>query len=285
MRIVENIGKLSLKNSGNLELFWVGAGSAFAEKNFQNNLLIIKGNTHLMIDFGTTGPQALLEGAGLHVHELEAILPTHSHADHIGGLECVGLKSRYFAIPILKKDKVKMIITEELEWLIWNQSLQGGMRYNERGSDGKGLKFGDFFESVRPTIRTDRPRETWSIDFGGIHLEIFRTRHIPGGARLWLECIPSYGLLIDDKVFFSGDSMFDRENVEYYDQMKKIEVFFHDVQLFDGGVHASLKELQTFPEHIKKKMYLMHYPDDKQKADISDFAGWVKPGKSYVFTP
>ena len=50
-----NGNRLSLKNDGQLELFFIGVGSAFALKNNQTNFLIIKGDKHIMVDFGMTG--------------------------------------------------------------------------------------------------------------------------------------------------------------------------------------------------------------------------------------
>ena len=36
-------GTLRLTNNGSLEMFFLGTGSAFVKKNFQNNVIVIKG--------------------------------------------------------------------------------------------------------------------------------------------------------------------------------------------------------------------------------------------------
>ena len=41
-----------LKNDGKLEVFFIGVGSAFALKHNQTNFLIIKGDKHILVDFG-----------------------------------------------------------------------------------------------------------------------------------------------------------------------------------------------------------------------------------------
>ena len=57
---IENLNKtLSLENDGELSFFFVGVGSAFAKAHFQNNILVIKGSDHLLIDCGTLCPYAL----------------------------------------------------------------------------------------------------------------------------------------------------------------------------------------------------------------------------------
>ena len=65
MRIIPGSGKLELKNDGILELFFLGVGSAFATTLYQTNFIIIKGDHHILVDFGITGPRALRETAQL----------------------------------------------------------------------------------------------------------------------------------------------------------------------------------------------------------------------------
>lgn len=282
MQTQKIVGPLSLKNDGQLEIFFIGVGSAFATKNHQTNFLIIKGNQHIMVDFGMTGPAALLDVAGLKVTDLEVLLPTHSHADHIGGLEAVALMNRYVGIPFMKKPKVTMIINEDYQRILWDRSLRGGLEYNEEEVALKrNLGFSDYFNVIRPCWKQQQPREVHDIQFGDIHLEIFRTKHIPDTASGWQESFISYGLMIDGHVFMSGDTRFDRALIDMYGD--KASVIFHDVQFFPGGVHANLDDLKTLPEEIKEKMYLIHYPDNWESIDIRGFAGWGEEGVRYIF--
>ena len=69
---------------GALRIVFIGTGSAFAKRRRQSNMLVIQGNHHILIDCGTQGPLALND-LGLSVLDVRCYLPTHSHADHIGG--------------------------------------------------------------------------------------------------------------------------------------------------------------------------------------------------------
>ncbi len=272
---------LSLKNDGRLELFFIGTGSAFAETLHQTNFLIVKGDVHILVDFGMTGPAALRQSARLKVTDIEALLPTHSHADHIGGIEGIALLNRYVGIPFMKKEKVKMIITEDYQRILWDRSLRGGLEHNEEEvTEHKLLSFGDYFKIFRPRWKQQMPREIHEIDFGGLHIEMFRTKHTPDSAPSWQESFVSYGLFIDGHVFVSVDTRFDRELVELY--ASRSSVMFHDVQFFPGGVHASLADLKTLPSEVKQKMLLMHYGDNFRDQDISDFSGWTQPAVRYI---
>lgn len=281
MKIVSN-KDFGLKNKGGLELFFIGTGSAFAASLDQTNFLIIKGYDHVMVDFGMTAPKALLAKTNLKPTDIEVILPTHSHADHVGGIECLALMNRYVGRRFLNKSKIKMVVTEEYQRILWDYTLRGGLEYNEELAEAKRkLSFGDYFDIIRPRWKTFQPREIFEVDIGGIHLEIFRTKHVPEQAGSWEDSFISYGLFIDDRVLVSGDTRFDPQLIELYGS--KAEVIFHDVQFFPEAVHASLEDLKSLPGEIKDKTYLFHYADNWLDQKIDDFAGWTEEGKRYIF--
>jgi len=250
---------LSLTNDGQLSLFFVGVGSAFSKRHYQNNLLIVKGDDHLLVDCGTKTPQALYE-LGLSVAQIKNYYITHSHADHVGGLEEVMLVARYGT-----RTKPNVWITQNYQTSLWDMSLRGGSAFNEE-SDGKPLAFGDMWQIHRPEWKTGYPRETYEFRVGGLKLTAFRTMHVPGTAPTWETSFWSTGLVIDDRVLFSGDTKFDRALVDDYTRLFPIEMIFHDCQFTPpGGVHAALDELKQLPAGLKAKMLLMHYGDDWEK--------------------
>jgi ribonuclease BN (tRNA processing enzyme) len=246
--------KLPLSNKGQLAILFLGSGSAFTKKNYQNNILIVKGDDHVLVDCGTRAPEALSR-LGRSVADIRNYFITHSHADHIGGLEEVMLVNRY-----MTRAKPHIYITEEYQHDLWEHSLRGGAEQNER-HDGEGLRFEDFWVVHRPTERPDLPRYGTEFEVGDINIKTVRTRHFPEQARSWEDASHSVGLVIDDRVFFTGDTQYDEDLVTTIDSRFSPEAIFHDVQFFTGGIHASLKEINGLPRHIRDRMLLMHYPD------------------------
>lgn len=271
---------IELKNDGQLSLFFLGSGSAFTKKNFQNNLIIIKGNDHVLIDCGTLCPFAF-STFNSKITDIENILITHSHADHIGGLEEVALMNMY-----VTKRRPKMIITNEYKKILWNNSLKGGL--SVRGEDGmrQKMNFDDYFEQIKPREIKKSPRPFYEVNIGSINLKIFRTKHLFSKNNNWKHSYYSVGVLIDDRVLFTGDSKNDPELINWLTSEYNIEGIFHDCQFGRNAVHAGYEELKsTIPDSLKPKTLLCHYNDGSENTDVKKdgFAGLVHRGIYYEF--
>lgn len=280
MKKLQIDNKLSLKNDGQLEIVFIGVGTAFSETLGNNNILVIKGDTHILVDFGLTAPFNINRVTGLDILDIETILPTHSHSDHIGGLEYLTLKNRYFGLS-QGKPKLTMIITNEYKKVLWNESLKGGLRYNELSKYDEALVFEDYYDSVIPQKTENHGRIKHHLNYKGIDLEFFHTNHMPGQAKTAEEAFITYGLMIDEKVFFSGDTKYDKGLIDEYKD--KSEIMFHDCSFNPNPVHACIDSLRELPEELRKKIVLMHYGDDFEKYDYSDFQGLAEPGVRYIF--
>ena len=280
MRIRAVRNKLELSNNGDLTLFALGVGSAFTKIKYQNNFFLIKNDQHILVDFGTRAPEALFK-LGLSVTDVQNVYITHSHADHIGGLEEIMLVGRYGA-----KKKTHIIIPKFYQDLLWNYSLKGGAAWNESKKRGY-LEFNDFWTSHRPREFKGMNRQAWEIEYKGFHLIFFRTMHYPDSSLSWKDSAHSTGIIVDKRILFSGDTRFDPEMITDIDSLFDIEIIFHDVQFFSGGIHAPFSELKTLPEHIRAKTMLMHYPDNyldyRDQVLQAGFMGFIKEHHYYDF--
>ena len=275
-----NIDKISVpvplrSESDDLVLTFIGTGSAFTKKNYQNNLIVVKNDTHLIIDIGTKATQGLFE-KGIKVADIKAYLVTHVHADHIGSFEEVALIGRYFT-----KQKPDLIIPPVLKDIFWENSLKGGIAYNEKPL----LTLDDVFSVVTPRKLRKYPRPTYGINYKGIDVKIFKTNHIPGEAKTLEEAAWASGVIIDERVLFTADTKFDRAMLDDFDKMFDIELILHDCQFFTGGVHASYDELKALPDKYKKKMLLTHYADNWEqfKPENDGFMGFTQRDLRYSF--
>jgi glyoxylase-like metal-dependent hydrolase (beta-lactamase superfamily II) len=129
--------RVSLKNDGALEVVFLGVGSAFATTLFQSNIFLVKGGTHVMLDIGSKASIALHE-AGIGVLDIENLVATHSHADHIGGIEEWCLKARY-AAPFVKgcargEYRPNLLTTADYAHILWDGSLRAGSSTRRRPS-------------------------------------------------------------------------------------------------------------------------------------------------------
>lgn len=285
--------RVSLKNDGALEVVFLGVGSAFATTLFQSNIFLVKGGTHVMLDIGSKASIALHE-AGIGVLDIENLVATHSHADHIGGIEEWCLKARY-AAPFVKgcargEYRPNLLTTADYAHILWDGSLRGGLEHSEETQPGKRLSLSDYVTLRFGEYLAGYGRPVYRLQVGegrdAIDLKLMRTNHIPDSSTGWQTAFYSVGVLVDDRVFISGDTMFDRELVEVFGT--RAEVIFHDCQDYTGGVHASYDELRALPERQREKMLLYHLPDGfQEKVDpVQDgFAGWTRCFRSgsYVF--
>ena len=138
--------------------------------------------------------------------------------------------------------------------------------------------------------------KTWLYQHGPIDLVFMRTRHIPDSTTSIDEAQWCSGILVNNRVWVSGDTMFDRNYPTSFSEIS--EVMFHDCQMFKGGVHASYRELMTLPAEVRSKMYLYHYNDnwDNPKTWVGTldgftgdplqdgFLGWTQQQVAYDFS-
>ncbi|MBS7266635.1 MAG: MBL fold metallo-hydrolase [Treponema sp.] len=273
------VSNIELTNSGNLSLFFLGTGNAFTKTAFQTNLLIIKGQDHLLVDCGTLCSYAFENMYNGRITDIKNLLLTHPHADHIGGVEELALEGKY-----ITKRLVNLVITDEFKKCLWEESLKGGIQYSEEGV----MTFDDYFNQIKPVRIQKKPFEMFETNVGSINIKLFRTRHVTTRKKSLKKSQISYGLIIDDRILFTADTQFNPSQLQFLlDKYNKIEVIFHDCDVmgYSRGVHAAYDELVTLPKEIKEKTFLSHYSEAVSTIDalVDGFAGLAKHWVYYDF--
>ena len=265
---------LELTNNGRLSVLFIGTGSAFSKRYFQTNVLVVKGEDHLLIDCGTLCPYALEKKYGLELKQIDNVLLTHPHADHIGGVEELALVDRY-----VKKQKANLVITDEFKELLWNESLKGGLKVNEEGP----LTIDDYFNQIKPEQILTEPFEMYETNVGSINVKLFRTKHVTCNDPEVFQI--SYGLMIDDRVLYPCDTQYNPEQINYLVHNFPVKVIFHDCDIsgYSEGVHASYAQLKTLPDEIRAMTYLCHYNGRAEEINPQDdgFKKFARPGVWY----
>lgn len=222
-----------------LQLIMLGTGNAFAKKYYNNNSIWRTDHFTLLVDCGITAPWSLYK-LGLSMDELDGVLITHLHGDHVGGLEELAFQFTYRF-----RRKPKLFISQELVEPLWEHCLKAGMEDEHHRSLDDYFQVHELEEGIPHQIADH------------LEVEIIRTDHIPGKI--------SYSLLINRDIFYSADMRFDPELLRRLIDERGVRLIFHDCQLRGPGtVHATLDELLSLPAKIQQKIILMHYDDDME---------------------
>jgi hypothetical protein len=217
----------------------VGTGNAFSKKLFNNNGLIHANHKMWLIDCGYLATRGLLE-LGIELNQIHGIVITHTHADHVGGLEEVAFRAKYEY-----NHRIKLCVPSLLVNTLWENTLRGGLENIAEGMN----QLSDYFEVIPlydgiPLYLDDH-----------LLIEIIRTLHVPNK--------PSYSLFLNKYVFYSSDMQFMPEFLLHeVIATRQCKTIIHDCQLQGMSVvHASLEQLRTIPSPFHSMIYLMHYGD------------------------
>jgi ribonuclease BN (tRNA processing enzyme) len=266
------------------KLTFIGVGSAFAGDELGQSNMVIESSSgkKLMVDCGSRAQDMLEDAYGITnatLGEVDGVYISHLHADHIGGLEWLGLCTLFN--PTIGRPKLYCIGALMRE--LWDKSLRGGMETLQVGEatlttffDCHALEINNHF--VWEDIRMS-PVQVVHVVSG------FSIRHCYG---LMIEREETVGQDDHQRMFLSGDTQYAPEQL--FDFYGVADVIFNDCETtpFRSRVHAHYTDLVGLEDEHKNKMWLYHYnsaitEEQAAKADEDGFAGFVKKGQSFEF--
>lgn len=251
-----------------MKLLFLGSGSAFTvgADNFHSNILLIdEQGRKLLIDCGSD-IRFSLHAAGFSYQEITDIYISHLHADHVGGMEYIGITTLFD--PQCAKPKV--YVSQDVASDLWDRSLAGGMK----DIGGEIADLNTYFEVRKIKLNG---HFVWE----NIEFQLVRVTHVHNSFNL----MPSYGLFFEinnTSLFLTTDTQLRlEENKTFYD---RADVIFHDCETsqYPSPVHASYAQLAALPDRLKRKMWLYGYqPGPLPDACPDGFLGFVKRGQVF----
>jgi ribonuclease BN (tRNA processing enzyme) len=224
------------------EVVVLGVGDTFSEKNHTSALLLVYDGFHLAIDCPDTYRSVLRaaaerSGRTLRLNDVDHMLITHVHGDHMNGLEGVAF-FKFFA----EGKRLSLATSPELRSNIWNERLKASMGVLWDGETFHPKSFEDYFDHL--TL-------SWTEEnrIGPFRIRTRRTRHH----------VPTTALLVEagGRVLgYSADTAFDPDLIAF---LEPAHLIIHETN--HGPGHTPYSSLAALPEELRARMRLIHYPD------------------------
>lgn len=238
-----------------MDVLILGVGDAFTEDHFNNGAVIRAPEGYVMIDCPGQIHRALKaaraqSGWPVRVDDIDDILLTHLHGDHSNGLEAFGFWRN------LRRRQGKGDITPRLHTnepaaeRVWSK-LAPAMDFPSAGSAAPST-LDDYFE-----LHALGPEHEHEI--AGLSVRCRFTKHP----------VPTVGLLVSDgasTLGWSSDTPFEQAHLDW---LAPADLIVHESNV--GPAHTPIEQLNDLPPDVKRKMRLIHLPDDfdESRTDIS----------------
>jgi ribonuclease BN (tRNA processing enzyme) len=234
------------------EVFVLGVGDTFSEVHHSTALLLACDGFYVAVDCpdmyrGVLRSASRRSGRDLPISDIDHILITHVHGDHMNGLEGVAFYKHF-----VEQKRVALIASHEVRASIWDERLKASMGALWNGGEFRQMSFDSYFDHVSLP---------WDED---VTVGPFSVR-----ARQTIHHVPTSALLIEAagrKLGYSSDTAFDPKLIEF---LEPADLIIHETNF--GPAHTPYASLAALPAELKQRMRLIHYSDtfDTSSSEIT----------------
>lgn len=227
-----------------MKLYVLGVGDTFTEKHNTHALMVEADGFRLAVDCPDSYRRVLRQArdkngsSALDLFGIDHVLATHVHGDHINGLEGVAY-FKYFA----QKKPLALHTIAPVKESLWSERLVASMGRLWNGTDFRSLSFDDYFAWSEVSLSA-------ATTIGPLTVR----------ARITKHHVPTSALLISHggrTLGISSDTAFDPSLVEW---LSEADLIVHETNY--GPAHTAYADLLTVDADVKKRMRLIHYPDE-----------------------
>jgi len=231
-----------------VRLIPLGVGEAFTSRHYTTCMALGADDTWLLIECPHPIRKMLREattaaGQPFDLDRVSGVALSHLHADHACGLEDFGFYS-YFALG----RRATVLAHPDVSARLWDGLLAGGMDQTKAAPGGPAItrRFEDYYELISLS-------ESAPVAFGPFEVE----------CRPTLHPIPTTAFRIrvaGRTIGFSADTAYDPTLLDW---LSSADLIVHEATTdVHTGVHTPYSRLAELPEALRRKMRLIHYPDD-----------------------
>lgn len=221
----------------------LGVGDAFSALWYSSCLFLEAAGVRLLIDCPHPIRKILREAGGqanlsLDLDQVSGVALTHLHADHASGLEGYAYYNHFY-----RQRRAVVLTHPEIANDLWDGHSRAGMGLQILPG-GKRLHMSrdDYFD-IR-LLSTDAV-----TTFGPFEIQCRPTRHSVFTVALRIRaCGRTLG--------YSADTSFDEGLIDW---LAEADTVIHETNY---GIHTPYAKLAALPVELRRKMHLIHYPDD-----------------------